>query len=289
MSLFQHRSIVDENGEPLQSLSGPGAALLRALEGESLTAYEDAAGVWTVGAGHTGVIPKPVRDRFQLDGIVTPGMTITKEASEALLSHDIAKFEAVVRESVAIPLLQHEFDALVLLAFNIGRGSREKVGFSNSTLVRLLNRDERDAAADEFLKWRLVDGMPLEALEKRRAVERHLFLTGEYDQTPYDGDLADAIVPAQWRGTVSPPVTEPRPSLNGSRTIDASRKGGGASIIAVLLTLLAMFKDIFGPDVFDMVPHEWVLGLVVAAVAYAFWQHVRSGNFRFEDWIRGAR
>lgn len=42
--------------------------------------------------------------------------------------------ENVVRQNVNVPLLQHEYDALVILAYNIG--ARQ---FSESTIVKYIN------------------------------------------------------------------------------------------------------------------------------------------------------
>ena len=40
---------------PPQSLSANGRSLIESFEGLSLTAYQDEAGVWTIGYGHTGL------------------------------------------------------------------------------------------------------------------------------------------------------------------------------------------------------------------------------------------
>lgn len=43
--------------------SGDGLALTRRFEGLRLDAYQDCAGVWTIGYGHTGADVTPGRDR----------------------------------------------------------------------------------------------------------------------------------------------------------------------------------------------------------------------------------
>lgn len=57
---------------------------LMAMEGLSLTAYEDAAGVWTIGYGHT----KGVR----------PGDRISEWWAKELLKDDVEEVEQQVRE-----------------------------------------------------------------------------------------------------------------------------------------------------------------------------------------------
>ena len=57
---------------------------LMAMEGLSLTAYEDAAGVWTIGYGHT----KGVR----------PGDRISEWWAKELLKDDVEEVEQQVRD-----------------------------------------------------------------------------------------------------------------------------------------------------------------------------------------------
>src|SRR3990167_4816773 len=115
-------------------VSDEGLALIKEHEGCKLEAYLCPAGVWTVGVGHTGP------DVFR-------GRTITQDEADALLRKDIAHAERCVNLSVTVELLQHEFDALVSLVFNIGCAA-----FRGSTLLRKLNAGD-DAAAKEILRW----------------------------------------------------------------------------------------------------------------------------------------
>ncbi|GAB4533582.1 MAG: hypothetical protein Kow00133_21420 [Amphiplicatus sp.] len=144
------------------SVSPAGLALIKRFEGLRLEAYRDVAGRWTIGYGHTG--PD-----------VTEGMRITEAEAEALLREDVARFEEAVRAAVRPALAQHEFDALVSLAFNIGAAA-----FARSTAVRRLNRGDRAGAADAMLWWdkARVNGKlrRVEGLARRRAAEKALFL-----------------------------------------------------------------------------------------------------------------
>ncbi len=73
-----------------------------------------------------------------------------------------------------IPINQHQYDALVSLVFNIGRGN-----FAASTMLKKLNLSDYDGAAAEFPKWNKQAGKVLNGLTKRRAKEQALFLLKE--------------------------------------------------------------------------------------------------------------
>ena len=137
--------------------SETGRKAIQAFEGCRLTAYRCQAGVLTVGYGHTG--PD-----------VRAGTTITQEHAELLLANDLGRFERCVTDAVAKTLHQHEFDALVSLAFNIGTKA-----FVDSTLVRKLNAGEPDAAA-QFTVWNRAGGVFNPGLLRRRTLELLTFV-----------------------------------------------------------------------------------------------------------------
>jgi len=74
-----------------------------------------------------------------------------------------------------VPLYQHEWDAYVSLAFNIGSGA-----FCRSTLVRKLKETPPDykGACDQILRWDKFQGKPLAGLTKRRQDEHRLCING---------------------------------------------------------------------------------------------------------------
>lgn len=119
--------------------------LLKELEGCRLDAYQDKAGVWTIGYGHTAS--------------VAPGDRITLDRAEELFRSDLASFERAVSTLVRRPMSQSHFDALVCLAFNIGVGPK---GFAGSTLLRLFNAGDVRGAAEQFGRWIHVRGEPVE-------------------------------------------------------------------------------------------------------------------------------
>lgn len=147
----------------MPQVNAPGLQLIKNFEGCRLTAYDDGTGVLTVGWGHTGSVNgKPV----------ALGMTITQTTADDLLATDLEKFEEGVNKKVSHDLTPNQFAALVSFAYNEGLGALE-----GSTLLRLLNAGDTQAAADQFGDWTTADGQVLEGLVRRRAAERALFLT----------------------------------------------------------------------------------------------------------------
>lgn len=140
-------------------LGAAGLALIKQFEGCRLTAYQDQRGIWTIGYGHTG--PE-----------VVEGLTWTRgQADAALLSNTHTASNALLR-LVDIAMTQNQFDALTSLVFNIGVGN-----FGSSTLLKLLNQNHVPQAADQFLVWDHVNGVPDPGLLRRRQAEQALFLT----------------------------------------------------------------------------------------------------------------
>lgn len=144
-----------------REISLAGVKSLLRFEEIRYEAYQDEAGKWTIGVGHTG--PE-----------VKPGLVWTPEQVEAAFRSDLAKFESVVASAVTVPVTQGEFDAMVCLAFNIGPT------FASSTLVKKLNARDRAGASAEFDAWNKVtvkgDMKVVSAgLVARRRIERQMF------------------------------------------------------------------------------------------------------------------
>jgi lysozyme len=139
-----------------------GRAFLTAQEGERLTSYQDSGGKWTIGVGHL------------MQRGAGPGVHITREQSQALLSADLARFEAAVSRLLTRPINQHQFNALVSFAYNLGAGNLAK-----SSLLRLVNNGSADVAAIKvaFSIWQNVGGKPNAAIKARRLREAALYLT----------------------------------------------------------------------------------------------------------------
>lgn len=136
-------------------VSSIGLAALKSREGVKLKAYQDSVGVWTIGYGSTKGVKR--------------GDIITQAQADALLSKDIDSHAKPILDAVKVKLelADHEADALVSIAFNIGVG-----GFKGSTFLRLLNSGDRAGCAKAMLAWR----KPPEILTRRKA-EQAQFLT----------------------------------------------------------------------------------------------------------------
>ena len=130
-------------------MSGGGLLALKQSEGCRLDAYQDEAGVWTIGYGDTHQ--------------VKPGDRITLEEAEGLLLLRVDQFERAVRAAVKRPMTQGQFDALTSLCYNIGSAA-----FSASELVKQFNADEIENAARQFARWIHVKGEEVTVREGER-------------------------------------------------------------------------------------------------------------------------
>lgn len=133
-------------------------ALIRAFEGCRLQAYRDAAGIWTIGYGHTGPAVKP-------------GLTWTGEQCESALRLDALCAAASVHRLVAVALNDNQRAALISFVFNLGAGRLE-----GSLLRRRLNAGDYAGAVAQFARWTRAGGRVLPDLVRRREAERRLFL-----------------------------------------------------------------------------------------------------------------
>jgi hypothetical protein len=93
-------------------ISRQGKDFIESFEKCELEVYDDGYGYLTVGIGHR---IKPGEPWKKI------GDTITRETADKLFSEDLEEFEECVRETVKVPITQNQYDALVSLAFNIGR------------------------------------------------------------------------------------------------------------------------------------------------------------------------
>jgi len=142
------------------SLSGQ--SLIKSFESCRLKAYRDSIGVWTIGWGST----------WYEDGTrVQQGDQITQERADALFRLVLAEFEIGVERLLKVKLTQHQFDALVSFAYNVGLGNLQR-----STLLRKVNANPKDPAiAAEFAKWNRAGGKVLNGLTRRRKAEADLY------------------------------------------------------------------------------------------------------------------
>lgn len=141
--------------------SDKGIEMIKGFEGLCLEAYRCAAGVWTIGYGHT----KGVR----------ANQWISKEVAEDWLRTDLDYIERNLSEMR--PLRQNQFDALVSFVFNVGLGA-----FRSSTLKKMVAANPDDPnIKNEIMKWKYatVNGrkVVLPSLQSRRTKEAGLYFT----------------------------------------------------------------------------------------------------------------
>lgn len=127
----------------------------------SFMAYPDpgtGAEPWTIGWGSTGAD-------------IHSGLIWTQQQCDARLTQDLAGFGAKVAAAVgAAATSQHQFDAMVSFAYNVGIGN-----LSSSTLLRLHKAGDFAGAQQQFGRWNKAGGKVLPGLVKRRAAEAALY------------------------------------------------------------------------------------------------------------------
>jgi lysozyme len=163
---------------------------------------------------------------------------------------------------------QNEFDAMVLLCFNIG-----PAGFKKSTVLKAHNRGDHQAAARAFGLWNKSGGKVYAGLTKRRAEESALYLTPMPDDVsdPPEGPIAEMpqTVDAESRMTESP--------INRAGVV----AGGTAAVATVAETARTVAEVKYSVSSLG----DWLVPLLLVAVVvlcgYVVWQRV---NQRREGW-----
>lgn len=143
-------------------ISPNGRKFIETWEGLFLKAYDDGTGVLTIGYGHTTAAGLPR---------VYPGMTITQDQADAILTADLASVELDVNHHVSVPLNQNQFDALGSFDFNTG-------GLDRSSVLRDINSGHFSRVQHDLGLWCMGGGHVMQGLVKRRHAEFVLFSTG---------------------------------------------------------------------------------------------------------------
>ncbi len=145
-------------------INAAGLSHIMQWEGKRLVAYQDVAGIWTIGYGHTTAAGIPR---------VREGMRISDKEAEDILKKDLGKFEDRVTRLVKVPLTDNQFAVLVSFDFNTG-------ALHKSTLLKKLNAGDYDAVPAELMKWVNAGGKRVQGLVNRRAAEAGLWAKGEF-------------------------------------------------------------------------------------------------------------
>jgi lysozyme len=173
-ALFEALGIADAPPTPPGSLLSPSPACIkfiqqfegykRDLHDGRVQAYPDPAtggAPWTIGWGTTG--PD-----------VRKGTIWTRGQAEQRFRAHVEEFAAGVRKLIGnAPTNQHQFDALVSFAYNLGEGN-----LAGSTLLKLHKAGDYAGAAGQFSKWVKAAGRVLPGLLRRRAAEAAMYRGG---------------------------------------------------------------------------------------------------------------
>lgn len=163
---------------------------------------------WTIGYGFT----KGVKE----------GDTITREEADRRFPEIVAEFEDSVNGALTLKPNQNQFDACVLLAYNIGA-----YAFPKSAIAKFHNAGNFIAASNAFKLYNKSKGKVLKALVSRRAMEAAMYLE------PVDN--LEVVMPQA--------VDEPKP-LSQSSINRASVIGGGTAAIATVTEIAKSVGDL---------------------------------------------
>jgi len=133
-------------------------AFIKGYEKCRLTAYlPTPKDVPTIGWGSTGPDVKL-------------GMRWTQKKADDRFSSDLKLFASAVSSAVNGIATQNQFDAMVSLAYNIGRSA-----FANSTVARKHRAGDYAGAAEAFKLFNKQKGKVLNGLIKRRQAEKEIY------------------------------------------------------------------------------------------------------------------
>lgn len=228
---------------------------LKQLEGFRAKAYIPVPGdVPTVGYGFTQGV--------QL------GDVMTRAEADARLVEELRPYETAVWQGCTNAPNQNQFDAMVLLCFNIGIA-----GFKRSTVLKAHNRGDHQAAARAFALWNKSGGKVYAGLTRRRAEEAALYLT------PVPGDASN---PAQGPDLEMPQRIDAERPMTASTINRASVVAGSTAAVATVAETARTVADVkySAQSLGDwLVPA--LLVCVVLLCGYVVWERITQ---RREGW-----
>lgn len=196
-----------------------GVALICEIERCRLRAFKPiTTDPWTVGWGATG------------DGI-GPNTVWTQAFADQDLCHRLTTLAGQVRDGCSVEPNEHELAAMVSMAYNVGIGWDDtkpkprgaKDGWRQSSVRKLHNKGDHQAAARAFDLWNKSAGQVLKGLTARRKREAALYLT------PPPGSEAPAMpqaVEPESKPTASPTIRTGA-TITAGGIIAAAQEWGG--------------------------------------------------------------
>ena len=137
--------------------------------------YKDVVGLPTIGYGHLLTRTELSTGRlFTGKESISWRLGLTEQQADDLLDRDLDRFENAVNRYVNIKLKQHQFEALVSFAFNVGVNA-----FKNSTLLKRVNAKNFTDVPNQFMRWVYAGGKRIRGLANRRKSEIDLW-NGKY-------------------------------------------------------------------------------------------------------------
>ena len=226
-------------------LSAQGHKTLQRLEGFRSRAYIPVPGdVPTIGYGFTHG--------------VRMGDTMTRAEADARLLNEVVPYEQAVERGCTRKPNQNQFDAMVLLCFNIGIA-----GFLKSTVLKCHNAGDHQSAARAFGLWNKSSGRVYAGLTRRRAEESALYLT------PVPDDVSDPIAPEM------PQQIDAESSMAQSPINRAGVVAGGTAAVATVSETARTLSDVkYSAQSLG----DWLVPVlllcVVGLCGYMVWQRV---------------
>ena len=159
------------------NLSAQAATLLKGIEKLALKPYDDQTGKeitqWVKGAtiGYGHLISSSEWETYK-NGI-------SADQSDSLFNADVGPFVRLVNRVIKTHLTQQKFDALVILAFNIGEGN-----FTSSSVVKMINSPLTPTSYPTleaaWKAWNKSQGKVMKGLDNRRQAELNVYNSGVY-------------------------------------------------------------------------------------------------------------
>lgn len=173
----RNRKYLNIKKKSSDTLSDKGINLLKSIEKLRTKPYDDQTSKeitsWVKGAtiGYGHLITKSEWEKYK-NGI-------TESQALMLFKSDLAAFGKKVKYLVKVSLLQNQFDALVILAFNIGES-----GLASSSVLRLVNDPSSKtpylSLEKAWMAWNKSGGKFMKGLENRRKAEWNIYSKNIY-------------------------------------------------------------------------------------------------------------
>jgi lysozyme len=153
-----------------------GIDFIKEAEGVRPLAYLDVAGLPTIGAGHLLTRDELTSGKIMIDGHAYKYHDgLSDNIIDRLLMRDLHIAELAVKTGVRVDLNQHQYNALVSFAFNVGSNA-----FKKSTLLKRLNAGDYAAVPEQMRRWIFSAGQQIKGLKNRR--EKEIALWSKKDE-----------------------------------------------------------------------------------------------------------